>query len=239
VLLSVSRLDYTKGILHQLQAVDGLLALNPGRRDLVYKLVVAPSREDLAEYQAERLASAALAEEVNQTYGDTDWQPVEFEYRNYGFDELAAWYRRADIMLVTPLIDGMNLVAKEYVAAHDDEGMLVLGQGAGAAMQLRDAVIVDPRNIAGATLALQSAWYAGWRAASTDASHARECTARKRACLGQRVFGGVSALKNHLAGGFLESTSFPCPRCTSWAVRGNLSKVAFISRLLLYHFSLR
>lgn len=157
VIFSVSRLDYTKGIIHQLQAVDALLAANPDRRDLVYKVVVSPSREDLAEYQDEKLASAALAEAINSSYGDETWQPVEYEYRNYDFDEMVAWYRRADIMLVAPLIDGMNLIAKEYIATHDDSGMLVLSKRAGAAAQLHQAVLVDPRDIAGTARELEAA----------------------------------------------------------------------------------
>jgi trehalose 6-phosphate synthase/phosphatase len=173
VIFSVSRLDYTKGILHQLQAVDGLLAASPRRRDVVYKLVVSPSREDLAEYQEEKLASAALAEAINRSYGDAAWQPVEYEYRNLDFDELVAWYERADIMLVAPLVDGMNLIAKEYVAAHGDDGVLVLSGRAGAAVQLREAVIVEPRDISGVVRGLQ-------RAGGMDAAERRERMRRLR-----------------------------------------------------------
>jgi trehalose 6-phosphate synthase len=85
-----------------------------------------------------------LAVETNAKYGSPGHTPVEFEHRNFGFDELLAWYIRADVMLVTPLIDGMNLIAKEYVAAHNNDGALVLGEHAGAAAQLRDALLVDP-----------------------------------------------------------------------------------------------
>jgi trehalose-6-phosphate synthase len=144
VVFSVSRLDYTKGILEQLAAVDALLKARP-QRDWVYKLVVAPSREDLDEYQAVKRQAAALAAEINRRHGTADWQPVEYEYRGFDLDELAAWYRRADVMLVTPLIDGMNLIAKEYVAAHDGGGVLVLGREAGAAQQMTEALLVDPK----------------------------------------------------------------------------------------------
>jgi trehalose-6-phosphate synthase len=147
VLLSVSRLDYTKGIMHQLRALDRMLAQTK-RRDLVYKLIVSPSREDLVEYQEVKEQSAALAADINRRHGRDDWQPVEFTYRTFDVDELSAWYARADVMVVTPLTDGMNLVAKEYVAAHDDGGVLLLGRGAGAAEQLREAVIVDPNDTA-------------------------------------------------------------------------------------------
>jgi trehalose 6-phosphate synthase/phosphatase len=137
----------------------------PQRTRGVYKLVVSPSREDLAEYQEEKLASAALAEAINRSYGDAAWQPVEYEYRNLDFDELVAWYERADIMLVAPLVDGMNLIAKEYVAAHGDDGVLVLSGRAGAA--------VEPRDISGVVRGLQ-------RAGGMDAAERRERMRRLR-----------------------------------------------------------
>jgi trehalose 6-phosphate synthase/phosphatase len=140
VIFAASRLDYTKGIPQQLRAIDGLLA-RTGRRDIVFKLLVVPSRESLEEYQEVREQAEQLVAEINGRY---DWQPVEYTYASYGLDELCAWYARADIMLVTPVVDGMNLVAKEYVAAHGDEGVLVLGRRAGAAAQLRQALLVDP-----------------------------------------------------------------------------------------------
>jgi trehalose 6-phosphate synthase/phosphatase len=143
VLFSASRLDYTKGLIQQLKAVRALLEQTQ-RRDLIYKVVVAPSREALSEYREVNDAAAALAKEINQNFGRKGYDPVEYSYRNHGFEELIAWYERADVMLVTPLMDGMNLIAKEYVAAHGDVGMLVLGEHAGAAAQLPQAVLVDP-----------------------------------------------------------------------------------------------
>jgi trehalose 6-phosphate synthase/phosphatase len=156
LMFSASRLDYTKGILQQLKAADELLAVEH-RRDLIYKLVVAPSREDLSEYQKLKGEAAALAEAINLRHGDADWQPIEYEYRAYDVDELSAWYDRADIMVVTPLVDGMNLVAKEYVAAHSGAGVLVLGQRAGAAGQMPEAVIVDPTDAPDMVKGLQQA----------------------------------------------------------------------------------
>jgi trehalose 6-phosphate synthase/phosphatase len=144
VIFSASRLDYTKGIARQLRAVEGLIKSAPNRRELIYKLVVVPSREDLEEYQELKTRTAELVAEINGRYGDSDWQPVDYEYGNLGLEGLAAWYGRADVMLVAPVIDGMNLIAKEYVAAHGDDGVLVLGRGAGAAGQLQEAVLVDP-----------------------------------------------------------------------------------------------
>jgi trehalose 6-phosphate synthase/phosphatase len=142
VIFSASRQDYTKGILQQLQAARSLISESKG--DVMYKIVLAPSREALSEYREVNEMAQQLAVETNAKYGSPGHTPVEFEHRNFGFDELLAWYIRADVMLVTPLIDGMNLIAKEYVAAHNNDGALVLGEHAGAAAQLRDALLVDP-----------------------------------------------------------------------------------------------
>jgi trehalose 6-phosphate synthase/phosphatase len=148
VILSVSRLDYTKGILEQLWAVEQAFeTYGPGKA--VYKLVVAPSRETVDAY---RQLKADIEETVGiinkrfkKRYGV---EPIEFTYRSHGFDELNAWYRAADVLLVTPKIDGMNLVVKEYVAARNDErGAIVLSDTIGAAYQLKDAILVDPSDI--------------------------------------------------------------------------------------------
>jgi trehalose-6-phosphate synthase len=146
VIFSASRLDYTKGIMQQLQAARTVIA--EGRGNVKYKVVVAPSREALSEYRDMNELAMGMAAEINATFGNGGEPPIEYEYRNFGFDELLAWYIRADVMLVTPLIDGMNLIAKEYVAAHGDDGALVLGEHAGAAAQLREAVLVDPYDAA-------------------------------------------------------------------------------------------
>jgi trehalose 6-phosphate synthase/phosphatase len=145
VVFSVSRQDYTKGIPEQLQAVDRMLQLTK-RRDVIYKLVVAPSREDLKAYQQLRERTERLVRQINQRHGVDDWQPVDYEYRGYGVAELAAWYQRADVMLVTPLADGMNLIAKEFAAANKGLGVLVLGERAGAADQMTEALQVNPRD---------------------------------------------------------------------------------------------
>lgn len=148
VILSVSRLDYTKGIIEQLKAVEKVLEdYGPGKA--VYKLVVAPSRETVDEYRQLKQnideTVAAINSRFSEKYGTA---PVEFTYRSHGFDELNAWYRTADVLLVTPKIDGMNLVVKEYIAARDDErGAIVLSKTIGAAFQLPEAILVDPVNV--------------------------------------------------------------------------------------------
>jgi trehalose 6-phosphate synthase/phosphatase len=148
VILSVSRLDYTKGIIEQLWAVEKVLEqYGPGKA--VYKLVVAPSRETVAEYQKLKRDIDETVEIINKRFQKRyGIAPIEFAYRSHGFDELNAWYRTADVLLVTPKIDGMNLVVKEYIAARDDErGAIVLSETIGAAFQLRDAILVDPTDV--------------------------------------------------------------------------------------------
>ncbi len=148
VILSVSRLDYTKGIIEQLWAVEKVLeAYGPGK--VVYKLVVAPSRETVAEYQKLKKEIDETVDIINKRFKKRyGAKPIEFAYRSHGFEELSAWYRTADVLLVTPIIDGMNLVVKEYIAARDDErGAIVLSETIGAAFQLKDAILVNPTDI--------------------------------------------------------------------------------------------
>jgi trehalose 6-phosphate synthase/phosphatase len=148
VILSVSRLDYTKGIIEQLWAVEKVLEqYGPGK--VVYKLVVAPSRETVDEYRKLKADIDETVEAINKRFKKRyGIAPIEFAYRSHGFEELNAWYRTADVLLVTPKIDGMNLVVKEYIAARDDErGAIVLSNTIGAAFQLTDAILVDPTDI--------------------------------------------------------------------------------------------
>jgi len=157
LIMSASRLDYTKGILEQLDAVDALLASRQMATPLVYKLIVAPSRENLAEYHDLKLAIADKVASINKRYHPSE-PPIDYEYRDVPFDELTAYYFIADVMAVTPLRDGQNLVAKEFVAVNPDErGMLVLSRTAGASKQLTSALLVDPTNIKQITSALGEA----------------------------------------------------------------------------------
>jgi trehalose 6-phosphate synthase/phosphatase len=148
VILSVSRLDYTKGIIEQLKATEKVIE-DYGPTKVIYKLVVSPSRETVDEYRKLKEDIDETVDTINsrflEKYGVA---PIEFAYRTHGFEELNAWYRSADILLVTPKIDGMNLVVKEYIAARDDErGAIVLSETIGAAFQLKDAILVDPLNV--------------------------------------------------------------------------------------------
>src|SRR5690606_5968555 len=105
-------------------------------------------RDEVEAYQAERAKLDALTGRINGEFGHMDWTPIHYINRNYRRDELAGIYRAAAVGLVTPLRDGMNLVAKEFVAAQDpeDPGVLVLSRFAGAAMQLKDALIINPNS---------------------------------------------------------------------------------------------
>ncbi|MDZ4655215.1 MAG: bifunctional alpha,alpha-trehalose-phosphate synthase (UDP-forming)/trehalose-phosphatase [Coriobacteriia bacterium] len=145
--LSVDRLDYTKGIPVRLEAFERFLAEHPEwHRRVGLTMVAVPSRTDVEHYQRLKREVDELVGRINGRYGTMDWTPVRYLYRSLPFDELVAMYREADVMLVTPLRDGMNLVAKEYVATKDGgvSGVLVLSELAGSAKELGEALIVNP-----------------------------------------------------------------------------------------------
>ena len=149
MIVGVDRLDYSKGLEERMAGVERLLALYPEfRREILMLQIAAPSRDDVEAYQNERGKLDAICGRINGEYGDMDWTPIHYVNRNYRRDELAGVYRVAAVGLVTPLRDGMNLVAKEYVAAQNpaDPGVLVLSRFAGAATQLKDALIINPNS---------------------------------------------------------------------------------------------
>lgn len=149
VVLSVDRLDYTKGIPQRLAAYDRFLANHPefrGRVTLV--LVAVPSRTDVDRYAALRRRVQEQVAEIEGKYATFGWTPVRYLYRALPFPVLAALYHVADVALVTPLRDGMNLIAKEYVAScTDGRGVLVLAETAGAAKELSEALVVNPNDV--------------------------------------------------------------------------------------------
>jgi trehalose 6-phosphate synthase len=149
VVLAVDRLDYTKGIEHRLTAYDELL--HDGRvkvRDTVLVQVAIPSRERLARYRGLRNRIEGEVGRINGEYGRVGEPAVHYLNQSFDRAELAALYRTADVMVVTPLRDGMNLVAKEYVAARaDSTGALVLSEFAGAADELAGAFLVNPHDV--------------------------------------------------------------------------------------------
>ena len=159
IFLGADRLDYTKGIDVRLRAFATLLRQNPQLADSS-KLVqiVVPSRQTIGEYSDMRDEIERLAGRINSVHGERHRMPVHYTYESLEREELVAYYRAADVMVVTPLIDGMNLVAKEYVASRvDEDGVLLLSEFAGAAHELSAAVLVNPYDIDGVALAMRQA----------------------------------------------------------------------------------
>jgi trehalose 6-phosphate synthase/phosphatase len=156
VLLGIDRLDYTKGILRRLLSFERLLQLHPELRGKVRMIQVAvPSRTNVDAYQDFRAEVDRIAGRINGAFATARWTPVHYLYRSLSEQEVIDLYRAADVMLVTPLRDGMNLVAKEFVASRiDGDGVLLLSEFAGAASELPDAVLVNPYDVDGVADAL-------------------------------------------------------------------------------------
>jgi trehalose 6-phosphate synthase len=149
LVVGVDRLDYSKGLEERFIGFERFLADNPQMRRQVLMLQIAPvSREAVEAYQEIRGRLDALSGRINGEYADVDWNPFRYVNHNYRRDELGGIYGAARVGLVTPLRDGMNLVAKEYVAAQnpDDPGVLILSRFAGAARQLTEALLVNPNS---------------------------------------------------------------------------------------------
>jgi trehalose 6-phosphate synthase/phosphatase len=148
VVLSADRLDYTKGILNRLQGYDQFLEHNAQwHGKIVLVLVVVPSRVGVDQYDQMKRQLEELVGRINGKYGGIGWTPVVYQYRHVSFIPLVALYAISDVALVTPLRDGMNLIAKEYVAARTTgSGVLILSEMAGAAKELGEAVLVNPNH---------------------------------------------------------------------------------------------
>ncbi|THD43553.1 MAG: alpha,alpha-trehalose-phosphate synthase (UDP-forming) [Bradyrhizobium sp.] len=160
LVLGVDRLDYSKGIPQRLKAYERFLEANPQWRTKVTLLQIAPkSRADIKEYEEIEAEVTTLVSKINGRFGDATWTPIRYVNRSYSRTALAGMYRSADVVMATPLRDGMNLVAKEFLAAQDpnDPGVLLLSQFAGAARNLEQALIVNPHETEGMAAALKRA----------------------------------------------------------------------------------
>lgn len=147
IVFSVDRLDYTKGITHRLSGFEFFLQQHPEwHGKIVFILVVVPSRQIVLKYKERKRMIEEEIGRINGKYSTLGWQPVVYRYTQLSFHELIAMYHVADIGLITPLRDGMNLVAKEYVASRRDQGVLILSELAGAASELSEAILVNPRD---------------------------------------------------------------------------------------------
>jgi hypothetical protein len=147
LIIGVDRLDYAKGIAQRLSAFERFLQTQPDWRGKVTYLQIAPqSRTEIAEYADLEREIGSAAGHINGAYGEADWTPIRYINRAYSHSTLAGLYRAACVGLVTPLRDGMNLVAKEYVASQnpDDPGVLILSRFAGAAQECKAALLVNP-----------------------------------------------------------------------------------------------
>jgi trehalose 6-phosphate synthase len=160
--IGVDRVDYSKGLENRIRAFDRMLVTQPALRGEVSLLQIAvPSRKQIPTYGQLHHDLASLVGEVNGRHGEVDWAPVRYVNKGYAQSTLAGFYRVAPVGLVTPLHDGMNLVAKEYVAAQNpaDPGVLVLSELAGAAKELDAAVLVNPHDIDGMAQAISRAFF--------------------------------------------------------------------------------
>jgi trehalose 6-phosphate synthase len=158
MLLGVDRLDYTKGIDVRLKAFEELLDEGRVGDDVVFLQIATPSRERVEHYVRLREEIERTVGRLNGAHGSIGHQPVQYLHQSMPRDELTAFYLAADVMLVTPLRDGMNLVAKEYVACrHDDGGVLVLSEFTGAAEELTSALLVNPHDTDGVKAAIARA----------------------------------------------------------------------------------
>jgi trehalose 6-phosphate synthase len=148
-IIGVDRLDYSKGLPQRFRAFQTYLRTYQDMHERISLLQIAPpTREDVDAYREIRQETEALSGEINGEFSDLHWTPIRFIHRAVARDRLAGLYRQSKVGLVTPLVDGMNLVAKEYIAAQDpeDPGVLVLSRFAGAAEQMHSALLVNPHD---------------------------------------------------------------------------------------------
>jgi len=195
--VGVDRLDYTKGIVERLLAFERLLSFEPQLRGRARFLQLAvPSRVNVSGYDRLRAETEELVERINRQHGTATWKPIDYMRRSIDENMLIALYRAADVMVVTPRRDGMNLVAKEFVACRTDGyGALVLSTGAGASKELRHAVLVDAMDI--------GSIMAGYRRALSMSMGERSTRMRAlRETIRQRdVFDWANELLRHAAAG--------------------------------------
>jgi trehalose 6-phosphate synthase len=146
IAVGIERFDYTKGILDRMRSIDTLLSAKPEWRDrFTFIQVAAPTRSKLPSYSALQREAVALAEEINARHGHGGYQPIRLLIRHHEPADVFELFRAADLCIVSSLHDGMNLVAKEFVASRDDEqGVLVLSSFTGASREMSEALIVNP-----------------------------------------------------------------------------------------------
>lgn len=148
IILSVDRLDYTKGIINRLEGYELFLEKNPSwHKKVTLMMIVVPSRVGVENYRRVKTKIDELVGKINGRFGTVDWIPIHYRSTTLPFDELVLLYSVSDVALVTPLIDGMNLIAKEYISTRvDGTGVLILSEMAGAAKELGEAILINPNH---------------------------------------------------------------------------------------------
>lgn len=146
IIFSVDRLDYSKGFMQRLSGWENFLQNYPEwNGKVVFLMIIVPSRDSIDSYQEMKRSIEEKISTINGIYGTITWQPIHYQYQHLNFDSLIALYKYADVALITPLRDGMNLVAKEFIASQvGGSGVLVLSEFAGAAVELNEALLVNP-----------------------------------------------------------------------------------------------
>lgn len=159
LILSIDRMDYSKGIPNRLYAFQHFLEKYPAYHGKVsFIMLTVPSRSKLSQYELLKKEVDELVGKINGTYGDMNWTPVWYFYRAMSFENLVQLYYHADIALITPLRDGMNLVAKEYIATKTEgKGVLILSEMAGSAKEMDEAILINPNNLEEITDAIRQA----------------------------------------------------------------------------------
>ena len=159
IILSIDRLDYSKGILQRLEAFSLFLKKNPGYHEKVVLILVAvPTRTEIKLYRSLKNDVDRLIAEINGRFSTISWSPIRYMYRSIAHHTLLAFYNQADVALLTPIRDGMNLIAKEYAAAQTDtNGVIIVSELAGVAEEMGEAIIVNPNDMAGIAEAIKQA----------------------------------------------------------------------------------
>jgi len=149
IILSIDRLDYTKGIVKRLEGYELFLEQNQQwHKKVVLLMVVVPSRVGVEYYQQMKKQIDELVGKINGRFGSIDWTPIVYQSKNIPFDELVTIYTAGDVALITPLRDGMNLISKEYVACRTDgTGVLILSAMTGSAKELSEAILINPNDV--------------------------------------------------------------------------------------------
>ncbi|EQD60055.1 trehalose-6-phosphate synthase, partial [mine drainage metagenome] len=157
MIFSIDRLDYTKGLIARVKAVESLLNKNPDlSQKFMYLMIVTPSRTNVNEYMDLKNELEMNIGRINGEYGRIGWHPITYIYRKLSQKTLINYYKWADIALITPLIDGLNLVCKEFIAA-SKKGVLILSEFAGASEELSEVIKVNPNSIEALSSSLKTA----------------------------------------------------------------------------------